>query len=240
MTLRVDIWSDIACPWCFIGKRRFEAALAGFAHRDDVRVTWRSYQLDPSLPERYEGSEQEYLASVKGMSSEQVGQMLGTVSEQARTVGLEYDWDRLVPANSLRAHLLLHLAAGTGGVDVGAVKDDLLSAHFLRGEAISDPEVLVAVGGRHGLSEEAVRTAMEDDRLHAEVLGDFNTARSIGVTGVPFFVLEDKYAISGAQPTELFAQALQKVWEEAHPAPRNFITLDSDGDAPACGPEGCD
>lgn len=239
MTLRVDIWSDIACPWCFIGKRRFEAALDAFAHKDDVRVTWRSYQLDPELPERYDGSEAEYLASVKGMSAEQVEQMLDLVSGQARTVGLEYDWDHLVPANSMLAHVLLHLAGHTEGVDVGALKDDLLSAHFLRAEVISDPEVLVAIGGRHGLDEASVRAALVDDKLRAEVLGDFRTARSIGVTGVPFFVFEDKYAISGAQPSEAFAQALQKVWEEANPQPRNFITLDT-GDAPACGPEGCD
>ncbi len=239
MTLRVDIWSDIACPWCFIGKRRFEAALAAFAHKDDVRVTWRSYQLDPDLPERYDGNEVEYLSAVKGMSTDQVEQMLETVSAQARTVGLEYDWDRTVPANTMRAHCLLNLAAATDGVDVGAVADDLLAGHFLRGEVVSDPDVLVAVGGRHGLPEDAVRAALEDDAVHAEVLGEFRTAGAIGVTGVPFFVLEDKYAISGAQPTELFSQALQKVWEEQNPTPRNFITLDPDADAPACGPEGC-
>ncbi|WOP18991.1 DsbA family oxidoreductase [Raineyella sp. LH-20] len=239
MTLRVDIWSDIACPWCYIGKRRFDAALAAFTHRNDVRVTWRSYQLDPDLPERYDGSEAEYLADVKGMTADQVQEMLAVVGEQAATVGLTYDWDRLVPANSLRGHQLLHLARRTAGIDVGAVKDDLLAAHFVRGEAISDPDVLVAIGVRHGLTEGAVRAALDDDAVRAEVLADFRTARSIGVTGVPFFVLEDKYAISGAQPTELFAQALQKVWEESRPAPRNFITLDT-GDAPACGPEGCD
>lgn len=240
MILRVDIWSDIACPWCFIGKRRFEAALEAFAHKDTVRVTWRSYQLDPSLPERYDGNEAEYLAFAKGIPTEHVEQMLAFVTEQARTVGLDYDFDRMVPANSMSAHLLLHLAAGTEGVDVGAVKDDLLSAQFLRGEVISDPALLVEIGGRHGLAEDAVRAALADDRLRAEVLGDFHTAGAIGVTGVPFFVFEDKYAISGAQPTEAFAQALQKVWEESTPSPRNFITLDTDADSPACGPEGCD
>lgn len=239
MTLRVDIWSDIACPWCFIGKRRFEEALDAFGHKDHVRVTWRSYQLDPSLPERYDGTEAQYLAAVKGMPADEVDRMLGLVTEQARTVGLEYDFASTVPANSERGHLLLHLAEHTEGVDVSAVKDDLLSAHFLRGEVISDPDVLVDVGARHGLAEEAVRAALVDDQLQAEVLGEFRTAGAIGVTGVPFFVFEDKYAISGAQPTEAFAQALQKVWEEANPAPRNFIDLDT-GDAPACGPEGCD
>lgn len=240
MTLRVDIWSDIACPWCFIGKRRFEQALDSFAHKSDVRVTWRSYQLDPSLPVRYAGTEAQYLAEVKGMAADQVEQMLDFVTEQARTVGLAYDFGSVVPANSERGHLLLHLARQTEGVDVGAVKDDLLSGHFLRGEVISDPDVLVAIGNRHGLAEEAVREALDDEQLRAEVLGEFRTAGAIGVTGVPFFVFEDKYAISGAQPAEAFAQALQKVWEDAHPAPRNFISLDTDGDAPACGPEGCD
>lgn len=238
MTLRVDIWSDIACPWCYIGKRRFEAALDRFAHRDDVRVTWRSYQLDPDLPERYAGTEAEYLAETKRMPAERVREMLQAVSEQAAGVGLAYDFEHLVPANSLRSHQLLHLAQRTPGTDVAAVKDDLLAAHFVRGESISDPDVLVSVGVRHGLAEDAVRAALDDEAIRAEVLADFRTARSIGVTGVPFFVLEDKYAISGAQPTELFSQALQKVWEEEHPAPRNFISIDA-GDAPACGPEGC-
>lgn len=238
MILRVDIWSDIACPRCYIGKRRFEEALAQFPHRDAVKVTWHSYQLDPSLPERYDGTEAEYLAQAKGMPAEQVEQMLGQVAEQAAGEGLEFDWDALVPANSMRAHHLLHLAAERG-VDVSAVKDDLLSAHFERGQAISDVEVLVEIGGRHGLDAEAVRAAMDDDGIAAAVRGDIQTARSTGITGVPFYVLEDKYAISGAQPADLFGQALQKVWEEMDPKPQPFITLDT-SQAPSCGPEGCD
>lgn len=238
--LSVDIWSDISCPWCFIGKRRFEAALATLPFREQVDVTWHSYQLDPSLPEHYDGTESEYLSQKKGMNPEQVRQMLAHVSAQAAEEGLRYDFGNLKVANSFTAHRLLHLAAAHGLA--GEVKEALLSAQFEQGLEISDPEVLRRIGTSAGLAQDDVVRVLGSQEYGAEVEADFAQARALGVTGVPFFVLEMKYGISGAQPAELFAEALTTAWEELAPlsmlTPANAATAGAD--APVCGPEGCD
>ena len=142
--MQIDIWSDVACPWCFIGKRRFEAALSTWEHRDEVEVTWHSFQLDPTLPEHFDGTEIDYLASRKGLPPEQVRQMFAHVTQQAAGEGLAYDFDRLVVANSLRAHQLLHLAKAHGAGD--AVKEALLSGHFEQGTDIGDVELPPIMG----------------------------------------------------------------------------------------------
>ena len=232
--MQIDIWSDIACPWCYIGKRRLETALADHPHRDEIGVTWHSYQLDPSLPEHYEGTEAEYLSSRKGMPIEQVRQMFGHVAEQAAGEGLSYDFDALVVANSARAHELLHLAKDRGHAD--AVKEALLSAHFEHGADIGDVDTLVRVGVDAGLDEGEIRAALEDGRYRAAVAADIDMARQIGVTGVPFVVVDMKYAVSGAQPPEVFRQVLDTAWAERTPA---LQTVAGDADAEACGPDGC-
>lgn len=229
--MNVDIWSDVACPWCFIGKRRFEAGLRDFAHADEVEITWHSYQLDPSLPEHYDGSEVDYLAERKGMPRDQVRQMFGHVTAQAAGEGLHYDFDNLVVANSLRAHHLLHLAAQHGVAD--AVKEDLLSEHFEKGADIGDQDVLVAIGQRHGLQSADVVSALDDPRVRAEVEQDFAQARAYGIQGVPFFVLDGKYGVSGAQPAATFTAALDQAWSESHP----LVMQGAEG--AVCGPDGC-
>ncbi|WP_432559630.1 DsbA family oxidoreductase [Granulicoccus sp. GXG6511] len=242
-TLRVDIWSDIACPWCYIGQARFAKGLDAFAtangvDRADVHVTWHSYQLDPTLPARFDGSEVDYLVQTKGMTRQQVEQMTGQVAAAAAGEGLPIDFDAVVPANSLRAHYLLKTIARHGG-DVDKAEHALFAAHFAQGQVISDDEVLVRIGTECGISAEQARAGLDDDTIHAEVQGDFATARSIGVSGVPFFVLGEKYAVSGAQPPELFTQALERTWSELQPAKPQLINLDS-APGEACGPEGCD
>ena len=222
---------DIACPWCYIGKRRLETALDGYPHREEIEVTWHSYQLDPSLPEHYEGTEAEYLASRKGMPEEQVRQMFGHVAEQAAGEGLSYDFDALVVANSARAHELLHLAKDRGDAD--AVKEALLSAHFEHGADIGDVDTLVRVGVGAGLDEGEIRAALEDGRYAAAVASDIDMARQIGVTGVPFVVVDMKYAVSGAQPPEVFREVLDTAWSERTPA----VQVVQSGDV--CGPDGC-
>ncbi|MFC6713092.1 DsbA family oxidoreductase [Branchiibius cervicis] len=229
--MKIDIWSDIACPWCFIGKRRFEKALATFAHRDDVEIHWHSYQLDPALPERYDGSEVDYLVASKGMPRENVEQMISMVGAQAAEEGLHYDFDHLVVANSLPGHHLLHLAARRGVAD--QVKEALLSAHFEKGQDIGDDHVLIAIGEAHGLSASDVREALTDPELTAEIGQDFAQARAYGISGVPFFVLDEKYGVSGAQPPEVFSRALEQAWRDAHP----LVVAEPVG--PICGPEGC-
>lgn len=229
--MRVDIWSDIACPWCFIGKRRFESALATFPHRDEVEIRWHSYQLDPSLPAHYDGTEVDYLVASKGMPRDRVEEMIGYVAQQAAGEGLDYDFDTLKVANSLPGHRLLHLAARH---DVATeVKEALLSAHFEKGQDIGDPEVLVAIGAAHGLPADAVRAALTDPQIDAEIEADFAQARAYGITGVPFFVLDEKYGVSGAQPSEVFTEALEQAWREAHP----LVVSQQVG--PSCGPDGC-
>lgn len=230
--MKVDIWSDVACPWCFIGKRRFEAGLRGFGHADEVEITWHSYQLDPTLPEHYDGTELDYLASRKGMPRERVQQMFDQVAQQAAGEGLRYDFDNLVVANSLRAHHLLHVAARHDVAD--AVKEELLSAHFEHGTDIGDPAELVAIGVRHGLDAAEVRAGLDDPQIRAEVERDFAQARAYGIQGVPFFVIDGKYGISGAQPAPTFTAALEQAWAEAHP----LVMQDAECGA-VCGPNGC-
>lgn len=239
--LSVDIWSDIACPWCFIGKRRFESALGTLGFRDQIDVTWHSYQLDPSLPGHYDGTEAEYLAQMKGMDPAQVSQMLSHVTSEAAGEGLAYDFDALRPANSFTAHRLLHLAAEHSRA--GELKELLLSAHFEKGLDTGSAEVLRTLGAEAGLPEDAVVQVLESDQYRAEVEADFDQARALGITGVPFFVLDMKYGISGAQPAELFAEALTTAWQEK--APLTMVNAGNDAgapagaDGPACGPQGC-
>ena len=239
--MKVDIWSDIACPWCYIGKRRFERALARFPHRESVEVTWHSYQLDPSLPEHYDGTELDYLATRKGIPREQVTQMFEHVTEVAAGEGLAYDFDSLVVANSLRGHELIHFAAGHGRQD--EAKEALLSAHFEHGEDIGDVETLVRIGTSIGLDGDEIRSVLADGTFAESVREDIAQAQRYGISGVPFFVVDEKYGVSGAQPTELFTQVLDQAWGEAHPltmvgTPGASGATGAQGDA-ACGPDGC-
>ncbi|MDQ0729583.1 DsbA family oxidoreductase [Arthrobacter sp. B1I2] len=230
--MKIEIWSDVACPWCYIGKRRFEAALAAFPHRDAVDVTWRSYQLDPTLPERYDGTELEYLSTRKGMPAQQVSQMFEHVTQQAKGEGLDYHFDKVVVANSFTAHRLIHLAAAHGRQD--AAKERLLSDHFEHGQDIGSREYLASLGNDLGLPATGVDGLFTTDKYANEVRLDFQEAQGLGISGVPFFVIDRKFGLSGAQPTETFTAALNQAWQDANP-----LVLVNSSDAEACGPEGC-
>jgi predicted DsbA family dithiol-disulfide isomerase len=212
--VNIDIWSDIACPWCYIGKRRFEKALAAFPHRDEVTVAWHSFQLDPSLPAHYDGTEAQYLSTRKGMPEEQVRQMFAHVREQAAGEGLDYDFDSLVVANSVRGHQLLHLAKEQGLA--GEVKEALLSAHFEHGTDIGDTEALVRIGVRAGLDEQAVRDELASGSRIRAVEADIDEAAALGIRSVPTFVLDMTFAVSGAQSVEVFTAALDRAWQASH------------------------
>ena len=243
--MKIDIWSDIACPWCYIGLTRFDRALAAFEHRDGVEVTLHSFQLDPTLPDAYDGTETQYLAQRKGLPEASVKEMFGHVSAAAASEGLTMDFDTLQVANSRKAHRLLHAAqqADPTGRLAHDLKLGLFRAHFTDGESVSDADVLVRLATEAGLDAGAARTALDDEGFEARVAADVDAARKLGISGVPFFVLHEKYGISGAQPLAVFTQALAQVWDEAHPEPA-FATLTipglrQDATGPACGPDGC-
>lgn len=241
--MRIDIWSDIACPWCYLGLTRFERVLAGFEHADEVEVTLHSFQLDPSLPDRFDGTEAQYLATRKGLPDASIRQMFAQVQQAAATEGLTLDFDTVQVANSRRAHRLLHAAqhADETGRLAWRVKLALFEAHFVAGESIGDADTLVRIAGEAGLPETDARAALESPELEDEVAGDIRQARAYGIGGVPFFVLDGRYGISGAQPREVFAGALRQVWDELHPAPTPLTPLGvgvSGGES--CGVDGCD
>ncbi|MFJ2619891.1 DsbA family protein [Glutamicibacter sp. NPDC087344] len=210
--LRVDIFSDIACPWCFIGKRRFESGLDASGLAQEVDVYWHAYQLDPTLPEHYEGSELDYLSQAKGMDPAQVQSMLQHVTAQAAEEGLSYDFANLVVANSFTALRVLEHAKQHGRGN--QMKEALLSAHFEKGLDTGNVATLLQLAAEVGLDSQELGAALQAGRYTDEVNADINQARQIGVTGVPFFVLDGKYGISGAQPAEVFANALTQVHSE--------------------------
>lgn len=245
--VKIEIFSDVACPWCFIGKRRFETALESFAHRDEVEVEWKSFQLDPTLPEHDHRREIDYLAETKGMPREQVTQMLGHVAQQATGEGLDYDFDSLVVANSWKAHRVIQRAKAISLRTAEQLEEQLFRAHFEDGKHIGSEDVLVELGTAAGMTAEQVREALAEDRWETAVKQDLATAQALGVSGVPFFVLERKYGISGAQPVEVFSQALEQSWAESQPLqmvqPTGAAGADGGPDAlngQACGPNGCD
>jgi predicted DsbA family dithiol-disulfide isomerase len=230
--MKIEIWSDVACPWCYIGKRRFEAALAEFPHRESVEVQWRSYQLDPALPEHYEGTELDYLSTRKGMAPQQVSRMFEQVAAQANGEGLDYRFDTIVVANSFTAHRLIHLAAMHGKQD--AAKERLLSDHFEHGRDIGSQEYLTGLGRDLGIDAKEVGELFTTDKYSDNVRFDFEEARALGISGVPFFVIDRKFGLSGAQPAETFTAALNQAWQESHPL---VLVNATEGDS--CGPEGC-
>jgi predicted DsbA family dithiol-disulfide isomerase len=225
--MKVEIWSDIACPFCYIGKRKFEAALEQFAHKDSVQVEWRSFQLDPDTQHVPGQSIYEVLAEKKGWTPEQAQNISKQVTGMAAEAGLNYNMDQTVPANTFDAHRLTHLAQKHGLQD--AAEERLFQAYFMEGKNIQDPETLVQLGKEIGLREEAVRHMLAGDDHAYDVRMEGYEAQQIGVRGVPFFVIDRKYAVSGAQPSEVFLQALQTArteWEKEHPP---VAVLESDG-----------
>jgi predicted DsbA family dithiol-disulfide isomerase len=210
--MRVEIWSDIACPWCYIGRRRFEKALNQFEHRDQVEVIWRSYQLDPNAPRDYAGNVNDLLAQRYGMSREKAESLNVHVSALAAQEGLEYHLDRAHPVNSLDAHRLIHLAADHGLQ--GQMKERLQKAYFTEGLVVSDLDALVKLAVEVGLDADETRQVLQGNLYADAVRADIRRAQMIGVNGVPFFVLDEKYAVSGAQPVEVFLTALEGAWKD--------------------------
>jgi len=214
LKMKVEIWSDIMCPFCYIGKRNYESALSQFEGRNDIETEWRSYQLDPTIPENSPVKENvyQYLASKKGISYEQSAQMHERVILMAKKAGLDYRFDKAIVANSFDAHRMIQLAKTKGLGD--AAEERLFRAYFTEGKDFGDHETLIALGKEIGLPEEEIRSALISDHYGEKVEQDIQQAAEIGVQGVPFFVINRKYAVSGAQPPEYFLQALDQSYGE--------------------------
>jgi predicted DsbA family dithiol-disulfide isomerase len=215
----VEVWSDVVCPWCYIGKRRLEAALAGFEHRDAVEVVWRSFQLDPSAPRSDQPGGGEDVATHLGRryggGAEAGRAMNERVSEIARGDGLDYHLDRAVRANTVDAHRLLHLALEVGGPQLqGALKERLMAAYFTNGEVVDDARTLQRIAVEAGLDATRVGEVLAGSAYADDVAADVEQARAFGADGVPFTVVDRRYGISGAQPVALFEQALRQAWAD--------------------------
>lgn len=208
--MKVQIWSDIMCPFCYIGKKNFENALAQLPFKEEIEVEWKSFQLDPTLSETI--TSKAYLMDKKGFSEEQYLGMQTRLNEMGNAVGIDFSKTESLAINTLKAHQLLHLAKQLGKQN--EMKDVLLNAHFEKGVDVSNTQVLIDLGNQLGIETTAIEKALNDEALAYEVQQDILEARSIGVSGVPFFVLNNKYAVSGAQPTDVFANAMTQAFNE--------------------------
>jgi predicted DsbA family dithiol-disulfide isomerase len=214
--MKVEIWSDVMCPFCYIGKRKFEKALEHFEHKDKVEIEWKSFQLDPSLKTDPGKSTLQHLADNKGWSMDYAQQMLAHVTDMAKDEGLTYHMEKAVVANSFDAHRFSHLAKQHGLQD--AAEEKLFLAYFTEGKNTADHDTLVQIGTEIGLDAAEVRNVLDSNAYAEDVQRDIYQAQQVGARGVPFFVVNQKYAVSGAQPSETFLGLLNKVWDEEKPA----------------------
>lgn len=237
--MRIEIWSDVVCPWCYIGKRHLEEALAGFEHRDEVEVTYRSFELDPTAPEVPVESTMSALARKFGTDEAGARELMTRIDAPAAAAGIEFNHGDAPHARTITAHRLLHLALAEGGPRLqGELKEALLHAYFTDAESMGDAAVLRRVAVATGLDAERVDAVLGSEEYADAVAADIAQARAYGATGVPFFVVEQKYGVSGAQPAEVFSQLLDTAWLEAHP-PVQLVSGGGTADAGACGPDGC-
>jgi predicted DsbA family dithiol-disulfide isomerase len=230
VSVHVEIWSDIACPWCYVGKRRFDAALAAFPHRDHVLVTWRSFELDPQAPAERAVAAADHLAAKYGTTRAQALAMQERMTATAAAEGLDFRFDRARAGNTFDAHRQLHLAAAHGRQ--GALKERIMRAYLTDGELISDPVVLERLAVEVGLPADEVHAVAAGDHFAAEVREDERTARSLGINAVPFFVFDRAFGASGAQPPAVLGELLQRAWD-ARPA----VAVAASGET--CGVDGC-
>jgi predicted DsbA family dithiol-disulfide isomerase len=226
----VEIWSDVACPWCYVGKRRFEAALERFEHRDEIRVTWRSFELDPSAPPEREGDRAARLAEKYGMTRAQAQAAEQQLTDVAAGDGLDFRFDIARSGSTFDAHRLIHLAAEHDLQD--AMKERLLRAYFTDGELVGDHDTLVRLATEVGLPEVQARATVASERFADAVRDDELTAQRLGITAVPTFVVDRTLGASGAQPPEQLLDLLRRGWESRTP-----VSVVTGGES--CGPDGC-
>ncbi|WP_228450695.1 DsbA family oxidoreductase [Chryseolinea soli] len=210
--MKIEIWSDVMCPFCYIGKRKFESALSQFSHKDEVQLIWKSFQLAPEIETRIDKNIHQFLSEHKGMSIEEAKGMNDHVTQLARQVGLAYNFERSVVANSFNAHRFTHFSKQYNRQN--EAEEILFRSYFTDGKNIDDYQTLIEMGKEIGLDTEALQTALENGSYADNVRADIDEARQVGVRGVPFFVFNRKYAISGAQESNAFLRAIQKSFDE--------------------------
>ncbi|WP_116043458.1 DsbA family oxidoreductase [Amycolatopsis palatopharyngis] len=231
--MRIDIWSDIVCPWCAIGKAQLDAALAQFEHADEIELVWRSFELDPGAPAVRDGDYAAMLARKYGTSAAGGEAMVQRMTATAAEAGVEFHLDRARPGNSFDAHRLVHLAADRDLQLV--VKQRFLQAYLSEGEAIGEHETLTRLATQAGLDPDEVRDVLASDAYADAVRADESEALRLQISGVPLFLVDGRLAIPGAQPPEVILQTLHRAWRE-----RPVLAVNSEiGDAPSCGPQGC-
>ena len=232
--MKVEIWSDVMCPFCYIGKRKFENALEQFPQKDQIEIEWKSFQLNPAMKTEPGRSINDYISEIKGWSPEYAQEMNNYVSGMAAEVGLEYNMDKAVVANSFDAHRFVQFAKTKGKGD--AAEEQLFKAYFTDGKNTADYDTLIELGVEIGLDAVELKAVLESTKFTEQVRNDVYEAQQVGARGVPFFVLDRKYAVSGAQQPETFLGALEKSfaeWEKSKPTP-----IVSFADGATCTPEG--
>jgi predicted DsbA family dithiol-disulfide isomerase len=231
--LKIEIWSDVVCPFCYIGKRKFEAALADFKHASDLEIIWKSYQLSPEMKAVPGKNSHQYLSEHKRISLSEATSMNNQVTDWAKNVGLQYNFDKAIPANTFMAHRFSHLALQYGVQN--EAEEKLLSAYFTEGKNIDDVETLAQIGTEIGVDAVLVKNTLESDEYADAVRNDIQEAINLGLRGVPFFVFDRKYAVSGAQDSKVFLDTLEKAfesWRKENPVFKIDIQ-----DGQFCGPD---
>lgn len=233
--MKVEVWSDVVCPWCYIGKRRLESALTDFAYSDQVEVIYRSFELDSTAVVDSGKSVTEMLAEKYGVSLAQATAMNDRVTGIAAGEGLEYHLEKARHANTVKAHRLIHLAADKG--QQNEALERVMTAYFSEGANVGDTETLVRLAVDAGLDADEARATLDGDAYADAVRADERRARMLGITGVPFFVVDERYGVSGAQPADLLLEVLEQAWGESHPLLK--VTSASSDDVDSCEGDSC-
>jgi predicted DsbA family dithiol-disulfide isomerase len=233
MDMKIDIFSDVACPWCYIGKRRLEQALDGFAHRDQVEIEWKSFELAPQLPSVTNLTPAQYMTKSKGVAPARLEAMTAHMTQLAVAEGLDMRMDKAKLFNTRKAHQLLHYAKTVG--KQSELKEKLFRASFTEGSQLGDPDVLIELAGEIGIDRAAAKEVLDSGRYLQAVLDDEKQAQALGAHGIPFFIVNGKAALSGAQSSETFSRMLETAWQDEHPVE----TLPDPDGTGFCGIDGC-
>ncbi|MCT2563857.1 DsbA family oxidoreductase [Chryseobacterium herbae] len=231
--MKIEIWSDVMCPFCYIGKHNFEHALEKLPFKDEIELEWKSFQLDPGLDASKPQNTVEYFKEKKGFPAEQASQMIGQVAQMGKNVGIDFNFEKALIINTFTAHKLLHLAKKYGKAN--EMEEALFIAHFTDGKNVGDIKELVALAENLGIDKDEARQALTSNEFDSEINQDIQEAKNNSISSVPFFVLNGKYAVSGAQPAEVFADALQQAYKETVSP---FKDLSKEGGT-SCDTDGC-